>query len=63
MTFDIEDVQRLRVEAGDMIVIHLARRMSQSALSDFARALEDRLPKGVHAIVLEPGATLEVVGA
>jgi hypothetical protein len=60
MLIDLQDIQRLRLEPGDVLVLRMPDRLTAAAVEHLANTMQDAIP-GHKVIVLEKGAQLEVV--
>src|SRR2546428_6476703 len=57
----IEDVKRLTLNPGDVLVVHIPFQAEVGTLRDMARQMEAFLP-GNKVLVIAQGVELEVVG-
>jgi len=62
MTIEIEDVKRLRLQPGDVLVVRMPVRVSQEAAAAIVDDLDGCFPDN-RVVVLAPGVELEVVEA
>jgi hypothetical protein len=59
-TFDIEDIKRLDVKPGDVLLVTVPRQMTAEAAERVKNAFETTLP--IRAIVKTADVHVEVVG-
>lgn len=57
------DVQRLRVEPGDVIVVSTEQRLSVDEARRIGQAIQRVLPEGQRVLILDAGTKIGVIGA
>lgn len=59
---ELQDVRRLRLAPGDVLVVRIPERITREQAERIKRTVQDALPAARPVLVFEGGATLDVAG-